>query len=135
GCGPEPADAVRVPDLGLGPDLRVVPGADGMNRDAAVAALPTGAAIVDGRSADGTGSAFRWVHPGDGTTYAERSLAGPVEIESAVAAAKAAIPSWSAATGSQRREALLGVAAALRAHADELAALVSLEMGMPVSAA
>ncbi len=48
-------------------------------------------------------------------------------------AARRALPGWAGLTGAQRGEHLYRLAAALEAHADEVATLASSEMGKPIS--
>ncbi len=95
--------------------------------------LPAGACYLGGAVVEGTGSGRAFVHPGDGSDLGAVRLAGVDQVEQAVAAARKAQPSW-AAGPAWRRDALFAAAGAIRAHADELAALVSLEMGMPLRA-
>ena len=61
--------------------------------------------------------------------------AGPDEVDQAVRAAHAAQQSWNARPARQRGRYLRQVAEVIRAHADEIAALESLEMGKPVTQA
>ncbi|HEY3263054.1 MAG TPA: aldehyde dehydrogenase family protein [Pseudonocardiaceae bacterium] len=59
---------------------------------------------------------------------------GPAEVERAVAAARAAFPAWSATSMPERVGALRGIADALDARSDELAELMSREVGTPIGA-
>jgi aldehyde dehydrogenase (NAD+) len=61
--------------------------------------------------------------------------AGPEGVERAVAAARAALPSWSALALHERLEALSALADELEASADALALTIAQEMGMPLAQA
>lgn len=95
--------------------------------------LPSGTCFVAGAVAEGTGAARTYVHPGDGSELGTYALADVDQVEHAVGAGRKAQPSWAAGPAA-RRDALFAAALAVRAHADELAALVTLEMGMPLRA-
>ena len=56
----------------------------------------------------------------------------PQDVDRAVAAARAAFESWSVTPREQRAAVLEAVAAGLSARADEIAALVAQELGMPL---
>jgi len=56
----------------------------------------------------------------------------PQDVDRAVAAARAAFESWSVTAREQRAAVLEAVAAGLSARADEIAALVAQELGMPL---
>jgi betaine-aldehyde dehydrogenase len=62
----------------------------------------------------------------------EYELAGPSDLDAAVAAAKAAFPEWSGATPGQRSEALLRLAELLRGHATEFAEAEVGQTGKPI---
>jgi betaine-aldehyde dehydrogenase len=57
------------------------------------------------------------------------------DIDAAVAAARAALESWSQTTTEKRAEFLEKISAALKARADELARTIAQEVGMPVKMA
>jgi aldehyde dehydrogenase (NAD+) len=103
-----------------------------MDASAATALLPAGTCFLGGVAA-GTGAERVYIHPGDGRALGTHRLAGVDQVEQAVTAARKAGPSW-AGWPAARRDALFAAAAAIRTHADDLAALVSLEMGMPFRA-
>jgi aldehyde dehydrogenase (NAD+) len=94
--------------------------------------LPTGTCFLGGVT-EGTGAERPYVHPGDDSALGTFRLAGVEQVEAAVAAARKAHPSW-AGWPAARRDALFAAAGAIRANADGLAALVTLEMGMPLRA-
>jgi aldehyde dehydrogenase (NAD+) len=59
----------------------------------------------------------------------------PEDATRAVAAARAALPGWSATAPAERAELLGGVAAGLGARMEEIAELIAREVGMPVALA
>src|SRR5690242_13718006 len=58
-----------------------------------------------------------------------------VDVERAVSAARAALPAWSARPPGERADYLQRACEALVARTDEVAALISQDMGMPLAAA
>ena len=60
---------------------------------------------------------------------------GPADVDKAVAAAKAALPSWKKAGGAARGRFLKAIAAKLRERAEELATLSSRNNGKPLAEA
>ncbi len=56
----------------------------------------------------------------------------PEDVDRAVAAARAGFEAWSAVPFEARLDALQGIAAALAARGDEIAALIAAEVGMPL---
>jgi acyl-CoA reductase-like NAD-dependent aldehyde dehydrogenase len=56
----------------------------------------------------------------------------PVEVDHAVAAARAAFPGWSTTSRGERAEALNAIAAGLGERAEELTETITQELGMPV---
>ncbi len=69
------------------------------------------------------------VNPSSGETEAEVPLSGAVEVDAAVAAARAAQPGWRAAPPQQRARAVLALRQELLRRREELVALVSADMG------
>ena len=96
--------------------------------------LPAQLCFIDGDYVEGSGKPASFVHPADGVEFASRTLASPTDVDAAVAAARAAQPAWWSQDPGRRRDVLLAVAAAVRSQAEDLAALVTLEMGMPIKA-
>jgi aldehyde dehydrogenase (NAD+) len=103
-------------------------------RERTLESLPSELCFVDGQYIAGTGEPARFVHPGDGVEFAARTLASPADVDVAVAASLAAQPMWWHQDPGRRRDVLLAIADAVRSRAEELAALVTLEMGMPIKA-
>ncbi len=54
------------------------------------------------------------------------------DVDSAVAAARAAFPAWNALSGAERAAYLMKIHAGLEARTDELASIIAKEVGMPV---
>ena len=79
------------------------------------------------------GGTFAHVNPTTGSVQADVPLAGPVEIDRAVAAARAALADWRGADGRRRRDVLLAIAAGIEQAAGELVALAARETGIPVA--
>ncbi|ALE84891.1 aldehyde dehydrogenase [Pseudonocardia sp. HH130629-09] len=69
-----------------------------------------------------------------GTAFGSAALAGPADVDAAVAAAGDALHGpWGATTGAERATVMRRLAAALKTRAKDTAALVSRENGMPRS--
>jgi 5-carboxymethyl-2-hydroxymuconic-semialdehyde dehydrogenase len=102
-------------------------------RDAALAALrrlpnPLGH-YIGGQSVAGTGTAFPVFEPASGEELGRVHDASADELQSAVAAAKAAFPGWSSTPGEKRQKILHKVADLIEARADEIAAVECLDTG------
>jgi malonate-semialdehyde dehydrogenase (acetylating)/methylmalonate-semialdehyde dehydrogenase len=69
------------------------------------------------------------VDPASGATVAEVPLSGAAEVDAAVAAARAAQPGWRQVSPQGRARAILALREELLARREELAALVSADMG------
>jgi betaine-aldehyde dehydrogenase len=89
--------------------------------------------FIDGRPRRGTsGEGLEVLNPADGSTVASVDLAGPAEVDSAVAAAAAAFLEWSRATPAARSEALHALAARMRSREEEYARVESAQAGKPI---
>jgi gamma-glutamyl-gamma-aminobutyraldehyde dehydrogenase len=97
--------------------------------------LPRLMVVGDEHREAASGATLTVSAPRDGSRLAEVPDAGTVDVDAAVRAARAAFGVWSGMAPAQRKEILHRVTDALEAHRDELALLVSLEMGKPISAA
>ncbi|MDI2129879.1 aldehyde dehydrogenase family protein [Yinghuangia seranimata] len=75
------------------------------------------------------------VNPATGSAQAAVPLAGVDDVDRAVAAARAAFPAWRAWRPDHRRDALLRLGSLIRRHADEIARILVLEAGTPLSGA
>src|SRR3989440_8197254 len=71
--------------------------------------------------------------PADGSRVVEVPVATKEAVVAAVAAARAAFPGWAATAPGERGAALARAADAVAARADELATLVTREMGKPLA--
>jgi 1-pyrroline dehydrogenase len=81
------------------------------------------------------GETMEVVNPATGETIAEVPRGTAADVERAVEAAKKALPEWLETTPRERSELLLRLADVIEEHADELAALESLNVGKPMAAA
>ena len=78
---------------------------------------------------------FDVVNPATGEPFAQAPRADLALLEEAVAAAKAAAPGWAATPIDYRAAAVLSIADALDARADEFARLLTAEQGKPLDQA
>ena len=81
-------------------------------------------------SADGATAEI--VNPSTGEAFATAPVSGPADIDAAMRAAEAAFPTWRDATPSERSRALLRIADAIEARADEFVAAEAENTGKPV---
>ncbi|MEU6388813.1 gamma-aminobutyraldehyde dehydrogenase [Streptomyces sp. NPDC046939] len=92
-----------------------------------------GANFVAGRLVKGaSGRTHAVVDPATGEDVYAYDLAGPDDVDAAVAAARAAFPEWSGATPGERSDALHRFAGVLAGRAEEFAVLESLQCGKPL---
>ena len=75
------------------------------------------------------------LNPATGQEIARAPLSTAPDVDAAVGAARRAFAGWSQTTPAARAEALLGIAAAIEEHAEELAREEALNAGKPLSAA
>ncbi|WOF24032.1 aldehyde dehydrogenase [Microbacterium betulae] len=93
---------------------------------------PRRRAFIDGAFADAAdGDEFETVNPATGTVLARVARGRSADVDRAVAAARRAFDAgaWSRAAPAHRKAVLLALAEAVRAHADELAVLDTLDGG------
>jgi betaine-aldehyde dehydrogenase len=91
--------------------------------------------FIDGTSVDPLeGRTEPVVNPATGETIAEAPLSSAADVDRAVRAARRAFDGWSNATPATRATALLKIADAVEAHADELAELEAVNAGKPIEA-
>ena len=89
--------------------------------------------FVDGRAADAIdGRTSELVDPSTGEVFAIAPVSGPPDVDAAFAAADRAFETWSATTPSERQLALLRLADAVEARADELVRAESRNTGKPI---
>jgi aldehyde dehydrogenase (NAD+) len=75
---------------------------------------------------------FESINPRDGKPLARLVQCGETEVNAAVAAAKAAFPTWSALTGHERARYLYAIARQIQKHSRLFAVLESLDNGKPI---
>jgi len=80
---------------------------------------------VDGKTSD-------VIDPSTGEVYAQAPLSGATDVDNAVRAARAAFETWRDTTPSERQRALLRIADAVEARADEIVAVESRNTGKPI---
>jgi acyl-CoA reductase-like NAD-dependent aldehyde dehydrogenase len=97
----------------------------------APAALATHHSWIANRPVEGHGGLRPAVNPASELAFAQASLLDAAQAGSAVGAALAAFPAWSALAFSERRRHLTRLHEALARRADELARLISREQGKP----
>jgi len=98
-------------------------------------ALPS-QAFIDGRSVpSASGRTFQTTNPATGEVLGQVAACDTQDVDTAVAAAKAAFADgrWHKRSPNERKQVLLRFAALLEEHADELAVMESLDSGKPVS--
>jgi betaine-aldehyde dehydrogenase len=87
---------------------------------------------IDGKPDFGDGTTFETRNPATGEVLARVAVAGPAQVERAVAVAARAQAEWAARTGAERGRVLRRAADLLRAHNDRLARLETLDTGKPI---
>lgn len=90
--------------------------------------------LIDGQLVDGN-AALDVINPATGNIFATCARADAVQLEQAVAAAKAAFPAWAAHSFEERGACLEKLADALEAEAEEMAKLLTSEQGKPLTQA
>jgi succinate-semialdehyde dehydrogenase/glutarate-semialdehyde dehydrogenase len=94
--------------------------------------LPLHHSLVGLRDTPGRGGRRAVSSPADGRAFAEVSLLDPEQAGAALESARAAFPSWSRLSFSERGRHLLRLRDVVLEEADALAALVAREQGKPV---
>ncbi len=90
--------------------------------------------FVNGASVEAAdGRTSELINPSTGQVFASAPVSGATDVDRAYVAADAAFEIWSNTTPSERQMALLTIADAFEAHADELVALESENTGKPVA--
>jgi betaine-aldehyde dehydrogenase len=87
---------------------------------------------IDGAYRSTSGATFATINPATGEILAELEIAGPAEIDRAVAAAKRAQATWGTMPGAERGRILKRVADLLRQRNAELAELETHDTGKPI---
>ncbi len=98
------------------------------------ATLPAGATAIvphwiGGRAVAGTGARLPVFDPATGIVMREVALAGPADVQAAVASARAALPGWSQTPPVRRARVLDRFLGLLNEERDALAALITSEHG------
>lgn len=75
------------------------------------------------------GDTYEVVNPADGSRLGRVTECGRAEVDQRVASARAAFPAWAAVPRRERAKLLQAIASKIRAHADELATLETLNNG------
>lgn len=88
--------------------------------------------VIDGKPVS-TARHLEVRNPATGQVVGLSPLATPSDLDAAVAAARAAFPSWAARSSADRAELCGRVAETIDAHAEELAHLLTLEQGKPLN--
>lgn len=89
--------------------------------------------VIDGRGVVGDGPARSLVDPATGAPVAQIRDCTPAQVDTAVAAARAALPGWSARTPGERALVLLRLADLAERHGDRITQVEVQESGKPVS--
>jgi betaine-aldehyde dehydrogenase len=74
------------------------------------------------------------LNPANGEEIAQAPLSGAADVDLAVAAARGAFEAWSQSTPAERATALLGIAAAIEEHGEEVAREEAINAGKPLAA-
>ena len=86
--------------------------------------------FIQGRARDGASGRYADVFdPATGQVQASVALASAADVETAVAAAQAAVPAWAATTPLNRARVLFRFKELLERHADDIAACITSEHG------
>jgi len=80
----------------------------------------------------GSGGSRTHIHPVSGEALAQIPLAGPAEVEAAVAKAEAARSGWRNTSPAQRRDMLNRLADLMEAKTTEFAEMAALDGGTPL---
>ena len=80
----------------------------------------------------GPGETFATVNPATGVEIAQVTQATAADVDLAVAAARAAFPSWSALSGHARARHLFAIARHLQRHSRHFAVLETMDNGKPI---
>ena len=87
--------------------------------------------LIDGQLVDGDHT-LEVINPATGRSFATVSRASVAQADQAIAAAKAAGPSWAATSMDDRRKLVLALADAIAARSDEIARVITSEQGKPL---
>lgn len=93
--------------------------------------MPEFKMLIGGELVDGD-MTMDVINPATAKAFATAPRASVAQADAAVAAAKAAVPGWGATPIDERRKALLALADAIGARADEFARVLTSEQGKPL---
>lgn len=96
-----------------------------------VSLAPSYGLFIDGEFGEAKDT-FKTINPATEEVLAEVALAGPEDVDRAVAAARRAFEGWSALPGSERAKYLFRIARIIQERSRELAVLESLDNGKPI---
>jgi betaine-aldehyde dehydrogenase len=89
--------------------------------------------IINGKAVDAAdGSTYDLVNPATGEVYASAPASSEEDVDRAMKAAEAAFETWGDTTPAERQKALLKIADALEARADEFVRVESQNTGKPI---
>jgi acyl-CoA reductase-like NAD-dependent aldehyde dehydrogenase len=91
--------------------------------------IPEHSLIVGGARSQGSGATFEHVYPATGVATGKLAVASAADVDTAVAAARAAFPAWRALPGDKRRDLMFRLAALVEADVERLAHLSTIENG------
>ena len=101
--------------------------------DTAMADLQTDfSLLIGGELVRSAAASLDVINPATGKVFARCPAAGQAELDRAVAAARKALPQWSALSYEERAGYIKRMAAALKTHQNSLAELLTREQGKPV---
>lgn len=88
---------------------------------------------IDGQWVSSSGDGIsQLVNPATEEVFAKVPMAMPADVDKAIRAARKAFPAWSRTSSAERKGYIDAICAKLTERKDELAALISQEMGIPV---
>lgn len=97
--------------------------------------LPEGALWINGqRQRAASGGYLTHINPTDGQALKGFPIAGPDDVDRAVAAARQALPAWKKLSAPERRNLLLAIADRLSNESERLATIGALDAGTPIIA-
>ncbi|MDG4839742.1 aldehyde dehydrogenase family protein [Micromonospora sp. WMMD967] len=88
---------------------------------------------IGGETVAGTAGTLPVVNPATGEVVAETPAGTAADVDRAVAAARAAFPTWAATTPQHRADVLRRLGAGLGARQEEIAEAITAEMGSPIA--
>ncbi|MET9416157.1 aldehyde dehydrogenase family protein [Streptomyces klenkii] len=91
--------------------------------------MTTGFTMTIAGRAVAAAAGYDVIDPADETVAGRAPLCSPEQLDQAVAAARTALPAWSATTFEERRKLVLAVADAVEAHLEPLKRLLTREQG------